>query len=79
MKTGPMLMKDMMDSKKPGMFDVSGIREQVGEDVPSLPLTKVGKFRLQQFLRRKFGVGWRNVEQAKGILSRFEAAMKRGE
>jgi hypothetical protein len=42
-------------------------------------LTKVGKFRLQQFLRRKFGVGWRNVEQAKGILSRFEAAMKRGE
>lgn len=72
-------MQDMMNSKKPGMFDVSGIREEVGEDVPNLPLTKVGKFRLQQFLRRKFGVGWRNVSQAKDILSRFEAAMQRSE
>lgn len=72
-------MQDMMNSKKPGMFDVSSLREEVGEDVPSLPLTKVGKFRLQQFLRRKFGVGWRNVSQAKDILSRFEAAMQRSE
>lgn len=72
-------MKDMMNTKSPGMFDVEGLREQLGDDVPSLPLTKVGKFRLQQFLRRKFGVGWRNVSQAKSILSGFEAAMKRGE
>jgi hypothetical protein len=79
MKTGPMLMKDMMASKAPGQFDSSGLEESLGEDVPQLPLTKVGKFRLQQFLRRKFGAGWRNVSQAKGILSRFEMAMKRSE
>lgn len=79
MKTGPLLMKDMMNSKNPGMFDSSGVAEDVGEDVPNLPLTKVGKFRLQQFLRRKFGAGWRNVASAKSIMARFEAAMKRGE
>jgi hypothetical protein len=79
MKTGPLLMKDIMNSKKPGTFDVSGLREQLGEDVPAMPLTKIGKFRLQQFLRRKFGVGWKNVAQAKSILSSFETAMKRGE
>lgn len=72
-------MKDMMAAKKPGMFDTTGIAEKMGDDVPSLPLTKIGKFRLQQFLRRKFGIGWRNVPQAKSILGSFEAAMKRSE
>jgi hypothetical protein len=79
MKTGPLLMKDMMAAKNPGSFDSSGLEESLGDDIPQLPLTKVGKFRLQQFLRRKFGAGWRNVSQAKNILSRFEMAMKRGE
>lgn len=78
MKTGPLLMKDLMNAKKPGVFDASGYSEQLGEDLPQLPLTKIGRFRLQQILRRKFGAGWRNVSQASGILSRFDAMMKRG-
>ncbi|NCW27356.1 MAG: hypothetical protein EBV83_03525 [Verrucomicrobia bacterium] len=72
-------MKDMMESKKPGMFEAGNLSEVLGEEVPTLPLTRVGKFRLQQMLRRKFGAGWRNVSQAKSILDRFEVAMKRGE
>jgi hypothetical protein len=79
MKTGPLLMKDMMNTKKPGTFDVEAFRERLGDDVPTIPLTKVGKFRLQQYLRRKFGVGWKNVADAKNILSSFDAAMKRSE
>lgn len=71
-------MKDLMNAKKPGIFDASEYSEQLGEDLPQLPLTKVGKFRLQQVLRRKFGAGWRNVSQANSILARFEALMKRG-
>lgn len=77
-KTGPLMMKDMMNARKPGSFDGSDFAESLGEDLPDFPLTKVGKFRLQQLLRRKFGAGWRNVAQANSILSRFEAAMKRG-
>jgi hypothetical protein len=71
-------MKDLMEAKNPGSFDTSGFREQLGEDVPVIPLTKVGKFRLQQYLRRKFGIGWRNVNDAKSIISSFDTAMKRG-
>ena len=77
-KTGPLMMKDFMNAKKPGTFDGSAFSEALGEDLPSFPLNKIGKFRLQQLLRRKFGAGWRNVSTANSILSRFEASMKRG-
>lgn len=50
--------------------------EILGEDVPEVPLNRIGKFRLQNVLRRKFGVDWKNHGTAQSILKDFDMKLK---
>lgn len=71
-------MRDLSKAKKTGMANLSKYSEALGEDVPDMALNKIGRFRLQQVLRRKFGANWKGVSLAKRIMSDFEKQMKVG-
>lgn len=76
MKTEHTLFQELMKHQMPGMFSMKRYHEELGEEVPHIPLNKIGKFRLQNVLRRKFGVDWKNHGTALKILRDFETKMK---
>ena len=61
---------------KIGMFDLTKYAQVLGDDTPKITLSKLGRFRLLQLLRRKFGAGFKNVAQAQRILKDFETKLK---
>ena len=76
MKTYDMKMKDIANRGQVGFFDLSRWTDQLGEDTPKIPLNRIGRFRLLQLLRRKFGVNFKNVGQAQQILKVFDTKVK---
>ena len=71
-----MKMKDFANKKQIGFFDLSRWSDQLGEDTPKIPLNKIGRFRLLNLLRRKYGVNFKNVGQAQQILKVFDTKVK---
>lgn len=58
------------------VLNLTPFRLVLGDDIPDLPLNRVGRFRLLQALRRKFGAGFKNVGQAKRLLDIFDRQLK---
>ena len=73
-----MLMKHLKNQKAAKMADLSHFSEHLGEEIPSISLDKIGKFRLQQLLRRKFGAGWKSIDLPSKIMGHFEKQLKAG-
>lgn len=71
-------MKHLKDQRAAKMVDLSQFSEHLGEDIPKLASNKIGRFRLQQLLRRKFGAGWKSMELPARIMGHFEKHMKAG-
>jgi hypothetical protein len=78
MSTYHLKMKDLKGKKPAGYFDLSRFSEVLGDDLPMIQLSKIGRFRLMQLLRRKFGANFRNVGQAQLILKAFDAKVRVG-
>lgn len=57
-------------------LNMEPFRQVIGDDCPDLPLNKIGRFRLAQALRRKFGAGYRNVGQAEKLMKYFDRQLK---
>lgn len=51
---------------------LESLPELLGEKMPRLPLNKVGKVRLLQALKNRFGDGYRNLPGVLGILEDFD-------
>lgn len=63
--------KDMKVDFVPTMkTDVA--KSLLGESMPHLPPTEVGKYRLHSALKNRFGANYRNMPQAQAALNEFE-------
>lgn len=49
--------------------------EILGEKMPNMPFNRVGKYRLVNALKQRFGPGFRNVPMVTKIISEFEQRM----
>jgi len=56
-----------------GMADLPSL---LGEKMPELPKNRIGKFRLTNALKLRFGPGFRNIPGIKNILEEFEHDME---
>lgn len=56
-------------SKRLGLSDLS---ELLGEKMPKIDYTPVGRFRLQTALRNRFGEGYKNLPGIEDILKEFD-------
>lgn len=53
-------------------LSLEDLPELLGEKLPELPMNRVGKYRLMNALKQRFGAGYRNVPMVSKILSEFE-------
>lgn len=57
------------DKKELGLEDLPQI---LGEKMPDLPKTRIGKFRLINALQNRFGNGFRNIPMVGKIIKQFD-------
>lgn len=73
----PASMNELMGEKNEGKaendFGLADLHELLGEKMPELPVNRVGRYRLTQALKLRFGPGFRNIPGIKNILSQFDA------
>ncbi len=56
-----------------GMKDLPKI---LGEKMPDMPKNRVGRYRLMQALKVRFGPGFRNIPGVKNIIHEFDEEVK---
>ena len=54
-------------------FSLKDLPKLVGEKLPDLPYNRVGRFRLNNVLKQRFGPGYKNIPGVKNILSEFDS------
>jgi len=57
-------------------FELSDLKDLLGEKMPDMPYNRVGKVRLIKALRNRFGEGFRNMKQLQGLLKDFDNEIK---
>lgn len=48
----------------------------LGEAMPEMPINSVGRFRLINALRNRFGNGWRNIPGVRDIIKDFDSKVE---
>lgn len=71
-KLGELLGEDAGEKSHLSLEDLPEI---LGEKMPEMPLNRVGKYRLLNALKNRFGAGYRNVPMVSGIIKEFEQKM----
>jgi hypothetical protein len=71
-KLGELLGKSA-DNKDMGLKDLP---ELLGEQMPDMPMNRLGKYRLMQALKIRFGAGYRNLPMIKSLMNEFDEEMK---
>jgi len=67
-------LNEVMGAKIPeGLKDLPGL---LGEKMPELPNSTVGKIRLLRALKNRFGDGFRTFPGIKGILKEFDKKVR---
>lgn len=57
-------------------MDFSRFHEAVGEPIVGITPDRIGKFKLQQVLRRKFGINYKNHPIGVEALKHFETSAR---
>lgn len=58
--------------KDTNAFSVADLPKLLGEKMPELPKNRIGRFRLTNALKLRFGPGFRNIPGIKSILEEFD-------
>lgn len=72
---GRATLGELIGGKRSAM-SLDNLEDILGEKMPELPRTQVGRFRLVRALRNRFGDGYRNIPGVKGIIKDFEEDMR---
>lgn len=67
-------MNEVMGKAGAQKITLERLPEILGEKMPRLPLNRVGKVRLIQALRNRYGASYRNLPGVSDVLKEFEAA-----
>jgi hypothetical protein len=57
-------------------MSLAKISDVLGEKTPDLPRNNVGRFRLTQALKQRFGEGFRNIPGVRNIIKDFDEEMR---
>lgn len=77
MKTGPLTLKKVSQAKhKTDALDLSRYSKVLGDGLPHIKPDKVGRFRLLQHLRNKYGASYRNFPGVQEVIDYFDGEHK---
>lgn len=68
----PATLNEIMGNKTNGQLTMADLKSVLGDSMPTIELNKVGRFRLLQALRNRFGDNYRNIPGVKNILDDFD-------
>jgi hypothetical protein len=54
-------------------MNLAPIKEVLGEDIPDITPTPLGRYRLVQSLKAKFGENYRNIPSARKVMDHFDS------
>ena len=57
-------------------MSLKDLPELLGEKMPDLPRTRIGKFRLVNALSQRFGPGYKNIPMVSKIIEEFDEEVK---
>lgn len=76
-KGSPASLNEMLGSKgEKEHFELSDLKEILGENMPELSFDRVGRLRLTQALQQRYGVGFRRIKALKNLIQEFDEEMK---
>lgn len=67
----PATLGELLGKKTTGLT-LKDLPELLGEKMPELPYNRIGKYRLSNALRLRFGPGYRNIPGIKSIIEEFD-------
>ena len=65
--------KNASDSSKSGSLKLNQLQDILGDAMPELPKTAVGRHRLVRSLQQRFGLNFRSLPGVKDLLKEFDA------
>lgn len=68
-------LAEMQKPSGPGQMDMDPIKRILGEDMPEITPTPLGRYRLITALKNKFGPSYRNYPQASEVLEHFDGEL----
>ena len=60
-------------------FGLDSLPSLLGEKMPKMEFTRVGRIRLVNALEHRFGSGWRNIQGISNIVKEFDKNMEASE
>jgi len=70
------LLSEVMGKSGGTVKSLDRLHELLGEKTPRLPINQVGRMRLVQALKNRFGVGFRNLPGVSDLLSEFDSKVE---
>lgn len=71
----PATLGEMM-GKQTAPSSLKDLPELLGEKMPEIDYTELGRMRLLKALRVRFGTGFQNLPGIKGIINEFDTELK---
>jgi hypothetical protein len=68
-KDKPASLKELIGGE--GEISTDNLREILGEKMPELPMNRIGKYRLINALKVRFGPGYRNIPGVAKVIKDF--------
>jgi hypothetical protein len=57
-------------------LSMSDLKDLLGEKMPELPKNRVGRFRIVNALKQRFGAGFRSIPGVSNIMKEFDGDME---
>lgn len=71
-KSKPATLAELI-GKDVGEMSMNDLPKILGEKMPEMPYNRIGRFRLNNALKLRFGSGYKNIPGIKNILTEFDS------
>ena len=71
-KQKPASLAELIGKSADEEMELEDLPKILGEKLPELPRNKIGKFRLGNALKLRFGPGYKNIPGIKNLLKEFD-------
>lgn len=71
-KEKPASLAELLGKESSHRLTMKDLPKLVGEKMPEIPNNRIGRYRLQNLLKMRFGNGYKNIPGIKDILEDFD-------
>lgn len=75
-KDKPASLSELLGKDANKDLSLKDLSKILGEKMPELPKNRIGRFRLLNALKVRFGSGYKNIPGVKNIISEFDEAIQ---